>query len=344
MDAISGDRTINGNWASDCSSSHPERDGHYARFYSFSLDAPAEITITLESPTDPYLYLRLGEGRDGTVLCENDDYTLQVTGTQCARITSSLEADTDSGIVANLSAGAYTLEATTYSAGATGNYTLTFKTEPSTTVPLPTPSPTPTPLPLPTDYSIEDHACNEEDLTHLEGFVLTESVGPDSNESPGYSGITAQYSTRWRNADNSELISCTAVQFNSINNARWAGLDYSKQLQSVGVAVDIRSHEQAFIPWIGDDLLAYRVQYHADNDTHSSATVAFLQASTHTISRVIYFALRTDEYMDIAKPEGIARKIADRIFEASERVPESDSRANFHSLLESYGWLDRILD
>ena len=106
------------------------------------------------------------------------------------------------------------MEATTYSAGATGNYTLTFKTEPSTTVPLPTPSPTPTPLPLPTDYSIEDHACNEEDLTHLEGFVLTESVGPDSNERPRILWDNRSVQYEMANADNSgaHIVYCRSIQ------------------------------------------------------------------------------------------------------------------------------------
>ena len=99
------------------------------------------ITITLESSTDPYLYLRGGAGRDGTVLCENDDYASEITSTLCGIIGSSLDANTDSGIVASLVEGAYTIEATTYEAGATGAFVLTVSGLAATTGPQPHPRP-----------------------------------------------------------------------------------------------------------------------------------------------------------------------------------------------------------
>ena len=69
------------------------------------------MTITLESDTDPYLYLREGEAKSGDVVAENDDV---VPGT-----------DTNSRIQGTLVAGTYTIEATTYSSGETGSFTLT---------------------------------------------------------------------------------------------------------------------------------------------------------------------------------------------------------------------------
>ena len=320
----------------------------YARYYTFSLSEATEVTIWLESSTDPYLYLREGTGADGTVLCENDDYGSGVTGAQCSSIDSSLDSNTDSGMVASLSEGTYTIEATTFEEGATGNFTLAIQVGDSsiqpTPPPTPGPSPTPTPVPLPPDYNLEDYACNEDDVSHLGNFEQLDAVGPNSNDDPGYSGIIAQYETRWSNLPENVLITCTAVQFDSISNARWIELDYSKHLQRIGHAIDIQNHELSFIQWIGDDMLAYRLQYQADNASHSSATVVFLDASTITASRVIYFALNSDEYPDIAKPQRIALNIADRIFDPGHTVPAAQGATSLHSLLEAYGWIESVLD
>ena len=109
---LSGAGPVTGQWTSDCESA--TRGSSYARFYSFTLAQAAEVTITLESETDPYLYLREGEAKSGDVACdgcENDDLA---PGT-----------DTDSRIQETLAAGTYTIEATTYSSGATGSFTLT---------------------------------------------------------------------------------------------------------------------------------------------------------------------------------------------------------------------------
>ena len=343
-----GRGAIPGEWTTECQSSHPDRSGHYARYYTFSLSEATEVTITLESPADPYLYLREGTALDGTVLCENDDYGSTVTGIRCSSIASSLDSSMDSGMVASLPKGAYTIEATTYGAGATGDFTLTMhigdgSTQP-TPSPTPGPSPIPTPAPLPPDYRIEDHACNEDDIAHLDDFEILGVLGPDISDDPGYSGINATFTTRWSSQVNGDLITCTAVQFNNVNNARWTELDYSRQLQRIGHANDIQNHEISFIPWIGDDLLAYRLQYRADNASHTSATVVFLDAASITVSRVVYLSRNSDEYPDIAKPESVALNIAARIFEPGHAVPVGQGAASLHSLLEAYGLLERVLD
>ena len=347
IEAVAGG-AIPGEWTAECQSSHPERSGHYARFYTFSLSEASEVTITLESPTDPYLYLRQGTGVDGTVLCENDDYGSTVTGVQCRSIVSSLDSNMDSGMVASLPEGAYTIETTTYDTGAAGDFTLTIHIQAGSTQPTPSPtpvpSPIPTPAPLPPDYNLEDYACTEDDISHLGNFTRLDTVGPNSLDDPGYSGIIASYETRWSDLPENALISCVAVQFDGIDNARWTELDYAKHLQRIGHAIDIQNHEISFIPWIGDDLLAYRLQYQANDASHTSATVAFLDASTITVSRVIYFAHNSDEYPDITKPESIALNIAARIFEPGHAVPAVQGVASLHSLLEAYGLLERVVD
>ena len=112
LDTLSVDRAVSGGWSSSCEST--ALAGWYARYYSFTLTEESTVTITLESSTDPYLYLRAGAAKSGTVAHENDDIA---AGT-----------DTNSRIQATLGAGTYTIEATTYSPGQTGSFTLTVST------------------------------------------------------------------------------------------------------------------------------------------------------------------------------------------------------------------------
>ncbi len=153
VDPLPDDMTVAGTWNTDCTSdlSAPSGSGdRYARFYTFTLNEAATVTVTLESSADTYLYLREGSGRDGTeLLCENDDYSTPVNGTSCSNIDFNLNAQYDSGMLASLGAGTYTIEATTYTAGTTGSFTLTVTTVPvsDTTTPEPPDPPTPDPTP-----------------------------------------------------------------------------------------------------------------------------------------------------------------------------------------------------
>ena len=57
---------ISGQWTGDCASTH--QAGSYARFYSFTLNSFADVTIDLESSIDTLLYLLEGGGnRRGSV-------------------------------------------------------------------------------------------------------------------------------------------------------------------------------------------------------------------------------------------------------------------------------------
>ena len=133
VETVSADGAVSGSWDSDCASA--SRDGSYASYYTFTLAESAEVTITLESAVDTFLYLREGAGRDGTVLHENDDI---------------VSGNTNSEIQETLLAGTYTVEATTYDSGATGQFTLTVSGLPAVVEPTPTPEPTPEPSPTPT--------------------------------------------------------------------------------------------------------------------------------------------------------------------------------------------------
>ena len=114
--ALSGDGSVAGVWAAGCGSS--ARAGRYARFYSFSLGAPGQVTIDLESSADTYMYLRTGVGqKSGAALVFNDDGG----------------DGYDSRISRRLAAGGYTIEATTYHASTAGPFTLTVAGIPAPT-------------------------------------------------------------------------------------------------------------------------------------------------------------------------------------------------------------------
>ena len=96
-------RRVLGQWSADCSSSR--RNGAFARKYGFELFSRTPLVIDLASPTDTYLYLLDSRGR---VISENDDGG----------------SGTGSRMTITLSPGSYGIEATTYSPGMAGEFTL----------------------------------------------------------------------------------------------------------------------------------------------------------------------------------------------------------------------------
>ena len=114
LESVDADGETEGTWDDGCVSDRAALSGtgaRHARFYTFTLAAAADVTITLESDEDTYLYLVEGHGRTGTVLYEEDDI--------------DYPSNTNSRISENLAAGDYTIEATTYFAQKEGDFTLT---------------------------------------------------------------------------------------------------------------------------------------------------------------------------------------------------------------------------
>ena len=113
IESIDSNATVEASWDDSCLSNRAALSGagdRYARFYTFTLDEAADVTITLESDEDAYLYLLSGHGRSGRVLYEEDDIVYGV--------------NTNSRLSENLDAGDYTIEATTYYAQTDGDFTL----------------------------------------------------------------------------------------------------------------------------------------------------------------------------------------------------------------------------
>ena len=111
---LAGLSEVSHSWNDSCLSKKPAvygRGDRYARFYTFSLDVEKSLAITLSSDdADTFLYLLTGSGRDGEIVASNDDIVTNV--------------DLDSRIYANLNAGDYTIEATTFAAEETGEFTV----------------------------------------------------------------------------------------------------------------------------------------------------------------------------------------------------------------------------
>ena len=115
VESADGDVTIVSSWDDSCLSDRAALSGtgnRYARFYTFSLDEAADVTVTLTSDEDTYLYLLSGHGRNGTALFEEDDI--------------NYPSNTNSRLTETLQAGDYTIEATTYYAQTDGDFSLTI--------------------------------------------------------------------------------------------------------------------------------------------------------------------------------------------------------------------------
>ena len=125
LGTISGTVTRIGSWANDCESVN--RSDKYARFYSFSVGETSDVQIDLSASEDTYMFLLSGSGTTGSVLASDDDGGV----------------GRDSQIQIELSAGTYTVEATTFSSRRTGSFTLTIQAASTSTPPTPTPTPTP---------------------------------------------------------------------------------------------------------------------------------------------------------------------------------------------------------
>ena len=119
---------IEGIWTEDCVSDRPAGQSsvdRFALYYTFEITEDSNVSISLTSDEeDTYLYLTEGFGRGGGLKYENDDV--------------APGSNTDSLIeVEDLSAGKYTIEATTFDAGVTGSFTLTLSVEATSRLPDP---------------------------------------------------------------------------------------------------------------------------------------------------------------------------------------------------------------
>ena len=102
---------VSGSWGADCQSE--ETAGRNARYYKFSLDEDAEVTIKLKADAaEPVLHLREGESKAGTEIAGHEGF--QDEGHRRAEIVADLEAGKT-----------YTIEARTYTEGYEGPFTLT---------------------------------------------------------------------------------------------------------------------------------------------------------------------------------------------------------------------------
>ena len=99
---------ISGAWTTACLSANPPgAHTYYAKFYTFTLDARADVSVTLSAADSTYLYLLSGAGMDG-------DIEAQAGGDNTPTTTLSK----------TLEPGSYTIEATTFAYEITGDFAL----------------------------------------------------------------------------------------------------------------------------------------------------------------------------------------------------------------------------
>ena len=118
LTGIASDGASIGSWSSACTTDrnlvtpNAPVGTRYAGYYTFVMSQESEVTITLESSEDTYLFLLRGADRNGEKAAENDDI-------------DSDAQNYNSRIVQTLAAGEYTIVATTYNLATTGDFTLT---------------------------------------------------------------------------------------------------------------------------------------------------------------------------------------------------------------------------
>ena len=115
FEAISGAVNIVRGWDSSCLSENRPDDGragdYYARFFTFTIDEAATISVMVTSEIDTYMYLMKGSAKDGVIEEENDDFI------QYVNLNAGIEDFP-------LDAGSYTIEATAYDVEKSGNFRL----------------------------------------------------------------------------------------------------------------------------------------------------------------------------------------------------------------------------
>ena len=118
FEAISGEVNVVRSWDSSCLSENRPNDSragdYYARFFTFTIDEAATVTIRLNSEVDTYLYLMKGTEKDGEDVAENDDVV------PAEDLNSAIEDE-------DLEAGEYTIEATAFDIEKSGSFTLAVR-------------------------------------------------------------------------------------------------------------------------------------------------------------------------------------------------------------------------
>ncbi|MXY46142.1 MAG: hypothetical protein F4Y44_03975, partial [Chloroflexi bacterium] len=92
-------------------SDRPGPGNYYTRYFTFTIDEPATVSISLTSEVDTYLYLMRGAGSNGEIVAENDDVLPR------RDLNSLIRKE-------QLPAGEYTIEATTYGVEKAGRFRL----------------------------------------------------------------------------------------------------------------------------------------------------------------------------------------------------------------------------
>lgn len=114
-------------------------------------------------------------------------------------------------------------------------------------------------------------------------------------------------------------------------------------MQDLGTIVDldILAHGQTFVsPRIGDDMLAFRMDYELESRPIRLSEVRFLDSAVGTVSTVRFIVGGSEDYPDIDEVAGIARRIAARVMPPDENGAQSQSAQSAGISLEPFGWAE----
>ena len=115
LGTVSSSAEQDGSWDSSCKSAN--REGSYAKFYTFTLSSMSKVQVdlTATSAKNPYMYLLKGSGSGGTEMASDDD---------------GGPKNSDSRIAIQLLPGTYTIEATTNRSKVTGDFEVAMSVTP----------------------------------------------------------------------------------------------------------------------------------------------------------------------------------------------------------------------
>jgi hypothetical protein len=108
---VAPNATQSATWTSACTSVH--NPGSFARYYTFTLATPVSVQIDLVSNVDSYLYLLAGDNVGNRPVAQDN----------------SSGGNSNARIRGTLTAGTYTIEATTYSPGLSAPFTLSLRSD-----------------------------------------------------------------------------------------------------------------------------------------------------------------------------------------------------------------------
>lgn len=174
LETIALDSTVIGSWGTDCNATH--REGSHARYYTFTLTSDETVRIDLNSSLDTYLYLLQDANTSGSIINSDDDGGEGL----------------NSRMYNALTAGTYTIEATTFGTGVIGDFNLSVNKAAASTYHVKGK------VDLPSEVQERLQNCQNEGCPYIDvsASYQTENFNEQIFSSVDYNDTTGQYEYR----------------------------------------------------------------------------------------------------------------------------------------------------